>query len=242
MLKAETPDELRALACDLEDRGCAGFLLSGGCDSAAHISLAAFAPAIADIKRHTRMQVSVHPGLISTEEAADLVMAGVDIFCIDIVQDPKVIADVLGLKIPAHAYEEALESLFDAGAEHIVPHICIGLNGDERHGERSAVDLVGGYDISSLALLSFIPTAGTRMAQSPIVSDEHFLEIVEHAVGTVDCPVTLGCMRPRGNHDLEVKCCDAGISGIAVPSSETIGRLVQSGIKVEKREICCSFL
>ena len=242
MLAAETPDELRLLASEMEDRGCLGFLLSGGCDRAANVPLGRFAPAIADIKRNTKLIVSVHPGLIWTDEAAELVEAGVDIFCIDIVQDPSVIKGVLALDIPPKAYEEALASLFQAGAERVVPHICAGLNGDERSGERSAVEMVARYPISSLALLSFIPTVGTRMAGSPIVSDDHLLEFVEHAVDTVSCPVTLGCMRPRGNPDLELRCCDAGISGIAVPSAETVRRLQRLGVTVEKKETCCSLV
>ena len=242
MLAAQSPDELRALASEMQGRGCAGFLLSGGCDHAANVPLGPFAPAIADIKRSTNLKVSVHPGLISEQEAADLVEAGVDIFCIDIVQDPSVIGNVLGLDIAPQAYEDALASLFRAGAEQVVPHLCVGLNGAERAGERAAVEMLAGYDISSLALLSFIPTAGTRMASSPIVSDDHFLEIVEHAVDTVHCPVNVGCMRPRGNVGLELKCCDAGISGIAVPSGETVRRLERLGVKVERKEICCAFL
>jgi hypothetical protein len=241
MLAAETPDELRMLASELEEQGCVGFLLSGGCDLEANIPLDHFASVIAEIKRSTRLQVSVHPGLIKEDEASDLVEAGVDVFCIDIMQDPSVIRDVLGLSVAPQAYQDALEALFGAGAAHVVPHLTIGLNGDERYYERAAIDLVSRYSISSLALLSFIPTPGTRMESSPIVSDEHFLEIVEYAVGKVDCPVTLGCMRPRGNPDLELKCFEAGISGIAVPSRETVRRLEQSGIKVEKKEICCSF-
>lgn len=242
MLAAESPDELRVLANEMTDRGCAGFLLSGGCDRAANVPLGPFAPAIADIKRNTNLKVSVHPGLIGEGESADLVEAGVDVFCVDIVQDQKVIHDILGLNVPPKAYEDSLASLFRAGAEQVVPHICVGLNGDERSGERSAVEMVERYDIASLALLSFIPTAGTRMAQAPIVSDEHFLDIVEYAVGTVSCPVTLGCMRPRGNPALELRCYYAGISGIAVPSRETLERLEHIGVNVQKKEICCAFL
>ena len=242
MLGAETPDQLRILASELEGRGCAGFLLSGGCDRAASVPLSAYASAIADIKRNTRLKVSVHPGLIGEGDAALLVDAGVDIFCIDVVQDPAVIQNVLGLNVSPQAYEDALASLFRAGAEQVVPHLCVGLNGDHRAAERAAVEMVARYDISSLALLSFIPTPGTRMARSPIVTDDHFLEIVGHAVDTVRCPVTLGCMRPRGNPDLEVKCCEAGISGIAVPSVEAVRRLERLGVVVEKKEICCSFV
>jgi uncharacterized radical SAM superfamily protein len=242
MLTAQTPDELRVLAREMEGRGGLGFLLSGGCDRVANVPLGRFATAIAYIKRDTGLKVSVHPGLIGCSEAEDLVKAGVDIFCIDVVQDQKVIRDVLGLDVHAGAYEDALASLFMAGAEHVVPHICVGLNGDARSGERTAVEMVSKYPISSLALLSFIPTAGTRMARSPIVSDDHLLEIVEHAIDTLDCPVTLGCMRPRGNPDLELRCCEAGISGIAVPSSETVRRLERLGVKVEKKETCCAFL
>jgi lipoyl synthase len=242
MLATESPDDLRALASELADRGCAGFLLSGGCDLKANVPLGRFASAIAEIKRSTDLRVSVHPGLIDELEASDLVEAGVDIFCIDIVQDPTVINNVLGLNISPQAYEDALVSLFSAGAEHVVPHICVGLNGEERAGEIAALEMAARYDITSLALLSFIPTPGTRMATSPIVSDAHFLEIVEHAVGTVHCPVMVGCMRPRGNPDLELKCWDAGISGIAIPSGETVRHLERLGIKVDRKEICCAFI
>jgi len=242
MLSAQTPDQLRALAGELEDRKCLGFLLSGGCDRTASVPLGRFAAAIADIKRDTGLKVSVHPGLLGGREAADLVGAGVDIFCIDVVQDPKVIRDVLGLEVRPDAYEDALDALFKAGAKHVVPHICVGLNGEERSGERAAVETVSKYPISSLALLSFIPTAGTRMGRSPIVSDDHLLDIVGHAVDMVDCPVTLGCMRPRGNPDLEMRCCEAGISGIAVPSPVTVRRLEGLGFKVEKKDVCCAFL
>ena len=241
MLSAKTPDELRILASELEDRGCSGFLLSGGCDLDAHIPLGPFASVIAEIKRNTGLQVSVHPGLIKEDEAIDLVEAGVDVFCIDIVQDLAVIRGVLGLGVPPEAYEDALAALFGAGAMHVVPHITIGLHGDDLSGELSAIDLVSRYPISSLALLSFIPTPGTRLASSPMVSDEHFLRMVEYAVAKVRCPVTLGCMRPRGNPDLEVKCFKAGITGIAIPSRETVRRLERSGVKVEKKEVCCSF-
>jgi uncharacterized radical SAM superfamily protein len=242
MLSAETPDELRSLAGELEDKGCVGFLLSGGCDRAANVPLGPFAPAIANIKRATKLKVSVHPGLIGEKEAADLVDAGVDVFCIDIVQDPGVIRDVLGLGAGPQAYEDALASLFHAGAEHVVPHICIGLAGEDRSGEMAAIDLVTRYDISSLALLSFIPTPGTRMESSPAVTDDHFLEIVKYAVKQVRCPVTLGCMRPRGNPELEVMCYKNGISGIAVPSAESVRRLEQLDVKIEKKEVCCSFI
>jgi uncharacterized radical SAM superfamily protein len=242
MSVAESPEALRALATEMEARGCAGFLLSGGCDRNASVPLGQFAPAIADIKRETGLKVSVHPGLIGEAEAADLVRAGVDMFCIDIVQDPQVIRGVLGLNVPPRAYQDALESLFRAGAENVVPHLCVGLNGDQSAGEKAAVEMLAGYNISSLALLSFIPTGGTGMAKSPVVSDDHFLEIVEHTVDRLQCPVNLGCMRPRGNPGLEKKCCEAGISGIAIPSPETVRYLEGLGTKVEKKEICCSFL
>ena len=241
MLSAETPDELRSLASELEERGCVGFLLSGGCDLEARIPLGPFAPVIAEIKRNTGLQVSVHPGLIREYEAIDLVEAGVDVFCLDVVQDPAVIRGVLGLAITPEAYQDALSSLFDAGARHVVPHITLGLHGDDRSGEMAAIDLVSRYPISSLALLSFIPTPGTRMASSSTISDEHFLKLVGYAVGQARCPVTLGCMRPRGNPDLEVKCFEAGIAGIAVPSRETVRRLEHSGVKVVQKEVCCSF-
>jgi uncharacterized radical SAM superfamily protein len=242
MRAAQTPEQLKAFAIEIEGRGCLGFLLSGGCDAAANVPLGRFATAIADIKRTTKLKISVHPGLIGEGEAKDLVRAGVDIFCIDVVQDPAVIQGVLGLQVSPEAYENALASLFRAGAEHVVPHLCVGLNGDERSGERAAIEMVARYPISSLSLLSFIPTTGTRMARSPIVSDDHMLEMVEYAVGQVGCPVTLGCMRPRGNPDLEVRCYEAGISGIAVPSSETVRRLERRGVNVERKDICCAFL
>lgn len=242
MLSAESPDDLRILASEMVERGCIGFLLSGGCDRNGRIPLRPFAPVIAEIKRNTGLQVSVHPGLLDEDEASDLVEAGVDVFCIDMVQDQKVINDVLGLKVTPQTYEDSLASLFRAGAKRVIPHITIGLNGDGSSGEIAAIDMVSRYNISSLAMLSFIQTPGTKMASSPIASDEHFVKVLEYAVKKVRCPVMLGCMRPRGNPDLELRCFEAGVTGIAVPSSETIKCLEQAGIIVKRKEVCCSFL
>jgi hypothetical protein len=32
------------------------------------------------------------------------------------------------------------------------------------------------------------------------------------------------------------------VGGIAVPSAETVRRLEGSGVRVEKKDVCCSFL
>ncbi|MBM4237596.1 MAG: radical SAM protein, partial [Euryarchaeota archaeon] len=131
MIPVSSPGDLLDLARGLEARGGAGFLLSGGCGPDGRIPLEDYHEVIGKIKRETDLAVNVHTGLLDRGSAASLVRSAPDCLSVDIVQDERVISDVLHLRSSPRAYEETLDALFGSGARVIVPHICVGLSGKE---------------------------------------------------------------------------------------------------------------
>lgn len=78
------------------------------------------------------------------------------------------------------------------------------------------------------------------MSELVPVPDARVESFVREAVGRLDCPVLLGCMRPRGNHRLEMRCIDLGVGGIAMPSRKAVELAKEEGYAVETRRSCCS--
>jgi uncharacterized radical SAM superfamily protein len=143
------------------------------------------------------------------------------------------------LDVGRDAYRETLANLFSSGAKHVVPHICVGLS-ETPEGERAALRLVQDFEIESLVVLVFLSTKGTPMENSPPVDDDRVVGFVEEAVDRLGCPVLLGCMRPRGNWELEAKCIESGVAGIAVSSRRTMNWAKDRGLDLEVREVCCA--
>lgn len=242
MLPVRSGDELRRLASVLESRGAKGFLLSGGCDVRGRVPLGPFLEAVSEIKRTTSLLVNVHTGLLDREEEAErLVRSGVDCLSVDIVQDPEVIHRVMHLEGGPEDYRRTLELLFSAGARRVVPHICIGLAGDSTHGEEKALRLISRFLVSAVVLLSFLPAPGTPMGTAERPGAEHVLRIARVAMGSVSAPILMGCMRPRGDWQLEIELIKSGVRGMAMPSPRTVEWAKGIGLEVEWREECCAF-
>jgi uncharacterized radical SAM superfamily protein len=237
MWPVRTPDELWAFAERLSKGGGTGFLLSGGCDAQGRIPLMSFGAEVRHIKQATRLMVDIHSGLLDAESARALVSSGADCYSVDLVQDERVIAEVMHLPSGKDAYDATLEALFAAGAPRVVPHVCVGL-GSER-AEEEAIALAGRYPIAALVLLAFMPTPGTRMAAAPSPSAARVLSAVKRAVG-LDRPVLMGCMRPRGDWQLEAQCIEAGAAGIASPSRRTEQWAAEKGYQIMRRNVCCA--
>jgi uncharacterized radical SAM superfamily protein len=183
--------------------------------------------------------VNVHTGLLDPNGAKALARASPDCCSVDIVQDEKVIQDRLHLRVGPRAYRRTLSSLVTSGAKRVVPHICVGLS-ETSEGELSALRMVEEFDISALVVLVLILTKGTPTENHPPVDDARVIGFVEEAIKRLNCPVLLGCMRPRGNWELEAKCIDAGIAGIAMPSRKTVSWAEDRGFDIEVREMCCA--
>ena len=239
MTDASRPGSLPEVGAVLKKAGAVGILLSGGCDRQGKLPVL---DRIDDIRavRDLGLRVNLHTGLLGDEDAKLLAGAGADCYSVDIVQDRTAIRDVLHLKVGPEAYRETLAALFSARAGRVVPHICVGLRGDDVEGEMASVDLVSGFPIAALVLLWRIPTPGTPMRSMKNVSQDSFLRVVRHALKTLDRPVLLGCMRPRGMVDLEVEAVRLGVAGIASPAAETLSRLELDGYEVVRSGLCCA--
>jgi len=240
MIAVRSEEELLELAINLQRQEASGFLLSGGCDKRGRIPLAPYVGAVRRIKSEIRLKVNLHTGLLDEEEAVWLVSSGADCYSVDIVQDEQAIKEILHLNEGPEAYSRTLDALFKAGAKHVAPHLCLGLTGEETEAEARSIELLSRHPISSLALLAFRPTRRTPMANMPAPSREHILKLVDLAVKELQCPVLLGCMRARGDWELEKECIEQGVSGIAMPSRRTVEWAKKNGYLVQREERCCA--
>lgn len=225
-----TSENIISKAEELYLQGAKGFLLSGGCDENGRVQIMPFLNAIKKIKAETNLKINIHTGFLSRSEAVELMSAGIDSFSIDIVQDRKVIKECLNLNVSPQKYKETLEAL--EGAAKIVPHVCIGLQSVE--GELASLNLISKFEVSSIVVLGLISGSVPNGA-------ERMPSFISEAVKT-GCPVTVGCMRPRGNVSLELECIKAGASAMAMPSSKTVNILKEEGWTIIEKNECCSLL
>jgi len=244
-LRGMTPvgsaDDLIRLAKKLEADGAEGMLVSGGCDKNGKIPLGPFLPALKRIKLETRLQINLHTGLVGSDEASQIAATGADCISFDLVQDPEVIRERLHLALGPEAYVGTLTALFSSGVKRVVPHLLVGLSGKEKKFELGAIEVASQHPIAGMVILALIPTRGTPMESARPPSDDHLLEILERAFDALDVPVMLGCMRPRGNWELETKAIELGVRRIAMPSPRTEVWAKARGYRVTKRPSCCVF-
>lgn len=241
MRPALSPADLLSMARELDTDGAEGMLVSGGCDRNGKVPLGPFLPVLKRIKMKTKLKVNLHAGLVSDEEASSIVDTNVDCISFDLVQDPDVILKRLHLSCGPEAYIATVASLFSASVKRVVPHLLIGLSGEEDRFEIDAIEAVAKYPIAGLVILALMPTRGTPMEVHSSPSNEHLLKIIERAADVLDVPVMLGCMRPRGDWKLETRAIKLGIRRIAMPSPKTEVWAKAQGYRVIDRSSCCVF-
>jgi uncharacterized radical SAM superfamily protein len=66
------------------------------------------------------------------------------------------------------------------------------------------------------------------------------VRFIREAVGRLDVPVLLGCMRPRSDRSVELGAIEAGAAGIVNPSAAAVEMAKAKGLKIEEREECCA--
>ena len=238
MTDASLPGSLPGVAATLKEAGAVGLLLSGGCDRKGKLPILERVEEVRSA-RHLGLRLNLHTGLLDAEDAQRLMGTGAECYSVDIVQDMNVISDVLHLKVGPEAYRGTLSALFSARAGRVVPHICVGLRGDDIEGEMASVDLVSGFPVAALVLLWRLPAPDAPM-RTKNASPGSFLRVVRHATETLNCPVLLGCMRPRGNVELEIEAARLGVAGMASPAAETVRRLGLEGYEVVRSDLCCA--
>jgi uncharacterized radical SAM superfamily protein len=235
MVPLSGPQDLEKAASKLNVEGGTGLLLSGGCDRRGRVPLAPYLEVVRNIKESTNLKVNVHTGLLDEEEALALISTGADAFSMDLLQDPDTIRNVLHIDGGPRDYERTLKLLSSSG--RLVPHVCVGLQSEE--GEAATLELLSRTKVSSLIVLGLIPSKGTPMASAP--SDPaRVVRFIREAVGRLDVPVLLGCMRPRSDRSVELGAIEAGAAGIVNPSAAAVEMAKAKGLKIVEREECCA--
>jgi len=234
MRSLDGPESLREQARVLLEDGGVGMLISGGCDQEGRIGIGPYVDAIREAKEETGLLFNLHAGLVDRDDAEALSRSHADLVSLDIHQDPEVISGVLHRPGGPESYRESLEALLDAGLE-VVPHLTVGLSRDD---PILALDILEGK-VSRVVILVLIPTPGTPICDMPMPADEEVLALVEAILDRGMDPV-LGCMRPRGNHSLEIECVKRGVRSIALPSRKTLAWAESSGYEIKELPICCA--
>ncbi|MHC1710437.1 MAG: hypothetical protein AB9819_08550 [Methanomassiliicoccales archaeon] len=230
MAPADGPQGLLALADDLRSQGGTGFLLSGGCDAHGKVPLLPYADAVRKIKTTTQLMVNIHPGLVSEEEAGILASSLADRVSFDLVLDEDVIRHRMHLDRSPDDNLRSFSALCRAFPGRVAPHVLLGTGREER--ELEAVREACREDVPCVILLSLV---GEKVDDW----EGRLLRAVEEA-RRHDRTVLMGCMRPRGNPELEMKALEAGAAGMASPSAGTMKRIKERGWSVEERQYCCA--
>jgi uncharacterized radical SAM superfamily protein len=181
-----------------------------------------------------------HVGLIGEAEA-EVIAPYVDIISFDFVGDHATIKEVYGLESGVEAYVSAYQVLRSYGT--VLPHITVGLRGGRIEGEYRALDTLEELGVEGLTFIVFIPTPGTRYAgRNPPEVEEVVELLVEARLRFPTAPISLGCMRPRGEYRacLDSLAVRAGINTIVSPATTAVTLARELGLEPDRREECCA--
>jgi len=246
---ATTPSKLEELGASLVKEGKAeGVLISGGCDAkGGMLNLPKFLPAIAKL-HDMGLIIKLHTGLVDEKLARGIAEAGVDIASMEFVGSSETIKEIFGLGATPADYATTFELLKDAGVPHIAPHIAVGLHYGELKGEKNALELLREtLEPSTIALIAFRPTKGTKLEACKPPSADAMFEVATHARRLFpDTKIILGSLRPRGSElgknareareALENAALKGGISGVEVPSSSMLREIRGMGFRIKRIE------
>jgi len=231
MIPAVSAEELISEAVRIKKEGGTGMLISGGCDANGRIPVTELAGAIGKVK-DIGLEINLHAGFLTEDEAKILVASGVDRFSTDVRQDPEIIKNVLHLQGP-EAYDETLRNIMGAGG-NVIPHITSGFGKDLE----LSMELLKTLNIRDVVVLALVRTPGTDNVEP---SEETVLEDIRELLDS-GFNVILGCMRSRNYENLEIECLKMGVRHIANPSQRTVKWAKDNNIGFEISEKCCCML
>ena len=240
MVSTTTPDSLLETCIKLAERGNRGVLISGGCDNKGRLPWDPFIAAIAEIKKRTRLHISVHSGLVDRHTALRLKEAGVDQALIDVIGDDITFHSIYNLPFGVSRIASSLEALQSAGLP-VIPHIVCGLYYGQVSSEKEAIRMISRFDVKQIVIVSLMKIPGTPAWAFPSPSAEAVADVIVEARSHLPKTlISLGCARQRGNTPLEILALDAGVNRMALPSEEVIERAKSYGLNIRYQKTCCS--
>jgi uncharacterized radical SAM superfamily protein len=240
MIPATTPEALVDRCLRLAGEDNHGVLISGGCDENGRLPWDRFLRAIREIKEKTGLLISIHSGLVNDNTARRLKEAGVDQALIDVVGDDETYRRVCHVPFGVSEIVASLEGLKSAGLE-IVPHVVCGLHFGELRGEAKALQIIAGFDVRQLVIVSVMKVRGRSEGGFVMPKAEAVAEVIAEARFIMpEVSISLGCARQRGNRRLERLAIDAGVNRMALPSEEAVEHGRSHGLEVSFQATCCS--
>jgi len=238
MLSAKTPDRLIEIANELDSKKSIGLLLSGGCDLDGVLPIGRFVDAIRRIKDSTNLRINIHPGFPRSSDSVLLASLGVDAFSINYPLTDEIAYRYMGIRNGSARFRETVESLRNNGARRVIPHVLIGLG--EPDEELRGLKELREFSPSSIVFIAFFPLRGTPLSSKMPVPPERIYDTVMSAREIFPTSnLVLGCMRPKGYHEMEIALISEALDGIVMPSKKAISTRYP-GITIEKFKGCCS--
>jgi uncharacterized radical SAM superfamily protein len=243
MLPALSSTELLELGVKLKQNGAKGVLVSGGCLPDGSVPLDAFASVLGRFRRELGLTVFVHTGVIKGKTAFFLKKAGVNAVLIDVLGSEQTVHETYNLKVSVKDYADSLKTLSEAQL-NVVPHVLVGLNGDELDGEYNALKIIAeNSSPSAIVIIALMPIHGTEMAQTAPPTPRDIARVAASARAMFpQTPLVLGCMRPKGKMraETDVLALKAGVDGIAFPSQEAVEYAKTMGYATAFSSYCCA--
>ncbi len=242
MIHAMQPEHLLEKCRQLDAKGAAGCLISGGSSKCGTLPWERFIPVIAEVKKQTNLKVSVHTGFLDLDTARALEDAGVDQALFDVVGSQETYREIFNLDISLEKAEESLAALFEAGLK-VVPHIVIGIHYGEIKGEPHALEMIKRYQPEMLVFVVMMPLRRTPLAGLERPLPEEVAAIIARArLDMPDTLMSLGCARPRSKRGqlIELAALDCGINRMALYSDEVVERAQAYGLEITYEKTCCS--
>jgi uncharacterized radical SAM superfamily protein len=220
--------------------GAPSLLISGGSDARGRVPVGAHLHEIAALAQGRRL--NWHVGLIDEAEM-DAIAPYVDTVSFDFVGDDATIREVYGLDAGVADYERVYTAL--RRRFRVVPHLTIGLRGGNLGHELPALRRLRELPaFDELVFLVLIPTPRTAYAdrQPPAVAAAADL-IAAGRLLFPDKPISLGCMRPRGDYrtELDPLAVRAGVNRIVSPARSAVALAESLGLSIIKGTECCVF-
>ncbi|MEX2757362.1 MAG: radical SAM protein [Candidatus Sigynarchaeota archaeon] len=245
MIPAETPERLEQVLTSIYERGGTGALISGGSTRDGVVEMRRFHGVLGRIARSTSLQLNLHTGLIDEATARALRETGITAISLDLVGDDATIRDIYGLDKTVEDYKLVLHGLLRAGFtnQHIIPHVCIGLDKGKVVGEYAVLDYIRELNPALVVFIIIIPPKQQGNGGFSNVPPDDVSRLV--AMTRVLFPgaeISLGCMRPGGKirDEYDIAAFKAAITRIAIPTRAVLTMAERGGYSIERIENCCA--
>lgn len=213
-------------------------LISGGCTLDGKVPFTQQLDFLHKLKQDVRL--NFHVGLLDKQEIL-LLKDLANVVSFDFVADPETIQEVYGLKKGLEDYSRVYLALREVVP--VMPHLTLGLRGGQWGGEEKALDALEELGLDGLIFNVFIPTPGTRYAQTlPLPVEEVIRFLAGARKRFPDLSLVLGCMRPKGRYRqiLDEAAVALGLNRLVMPTPGARRLAGELGLRVIKGEECCA--